>query len=203
MIRWFWVVLAVWLVPAAAFGQQAGGAEPYRKWESGAGLQLSFWPNEDPVVRTPAYIINVARFWSEHFATEAALTVNADTRTETVFFSSGPQGYQFEYKEARPAGLQLAVTYQFFENVFAHPYVSAGAQIGWFSTVRDTSRPAQFGPPLSEHIGDSVEGRPFVAAGFKSYFDNGRAFMRSEFAIFADTQGTLRGVVRIGAGVEF
>jgi len=193
------------LVPAAAQAQETAGAEPYRKWESGAGLQLAFWPNADSVVRTPAYIVDVSRFWSEHFATMAAMTVNADDAEGDTKYTSFPGGYQSEFNRSRPAGLQLGIAYQFYENVFAHPYVVAGAQIGWFSVERLTYRTpgSTYAPPLFDRVGQSVEARPFVGGGFKSYFDNGRAFMRSEFAVFVDTHGTPRGVVRIGAGVEF
>lgn len=74
-------------------------------------------------------------------------------------------------------------TYQSRENVFAHPYVSTGIRL----------------PVLREHrIGDGTAyrgnedslcrqwtnvlrrwGRPFVAGGFKSYF-NERIFVRTE-----------------------
>jgi len=199
MKRWCWLLLVgVSLIPCAAWAQEAGDATPYRRWESSAGLQLAFWPNDDPVVRTPAWIIDVGRFWSEHVATTAALTVNADTRSEYVYTSSGAQSYRLEYTASRPAGLQLGLQYQFFENVFAHPYLLTGAQIGWFTTYR-----VPRSTPVPDYLGGSVQARPFVGGGFKSYFDNGRAFMRSEFSLFVDTHGTPRGVIRIGAGVEF
>src|SRR5262245_28418118 len=199
MGRFSWMLMAVMLVPAAARAQDGS---PYRKWESSAGLQLSFWPNADAVVRTPAWNVDLGRFWTEHFETSATLTANGDGRYEFVSYTPFPGGSQSVSKEARPVGLLLAGTYQFYENVFAHPYVSVGAQIGWTETVRETSRSNPFSF-VSETIGRSVEARPFVGAGFKSYFDNGRAFMRSELSVFVDPKGTPRAVIRTGVGFEF
>ena len=204
MSRWCWLLLTVLLVPRVARAQAAADAAPCRKWESGAGLQLALWPNEDPVVRTPAYIVDMGRFWSRHFETIAALTVNVATAAVQGKYTPFPGGgYQYESTVPQPAGLQAGIAYQFFENVFAHPYVAGGAQIGWFTSQRWTERTSSYGPPVVERIGGSVEARPFVGGGFKSYFDNGRAFMRSEFSLFVDPRGTPHGVIRIGAGVEF
>jgi len=203
MGRWSWMLMAVTLMPAAARGQEANGAPPYRKWESSAGLQLSFWPNADTVVRTPAWNVDLGRFWTPHFETSATLTANGEERYEFVSHTPFPGGSQSVSEVARPAGLLLAGTYQFYENVFAHPYVSVGAQIGWTETVRDTVRTVNPYSFVTETIARSVEARPFVASGFKSYFDNGRAFMRSELAVFVDPKGTPRAVIRIGVGFEF
>jgi hypothetical protein len=204
MSRWCWLLLAVLLVPRAARAQAAADSTPYRKWESGAGLQLVFWPNEDPVVRTPAYIVDAGRFWSEHFETMAALTVNAAAATVDGKYTPFPGGgYQYESTVSQAAGLQVALAYQFYENVFAHPYIVGGAQMGWFVSQRWTERSSSYAPPVVERIGESIQARPFIGGGFKSYFDNGRAFMRSEFSLFVDPHGPPRGVIRIGAGVEF
>jgi hypothetical protein len=203
MSRRSWIVVAAWLIPTVALAQAPSGGTPYRAWESSGGLQLAFWPNEDAVVRTPAWNVDVGRFWTPHFETSATLTANGEERYDFVSYRTFAGGSEYTSKRSRPAGLLLAGTYQFYENVFAHPYVSIGAQIGWFETVRDTeSRTNPFGV-LTETIGRSVEARPFVAAGFKSYFDNGRAFMRSELGTFVDPKGSPRAVIRIGAGVEF
>ena len=203
MSRWCWLLLAVSLAPREARAQAAADATPYRKWESGAGLQLAFWPNEDPVVRTPAYIVDVGRFWSEHLETTAALTVNTAAADIDAKYRPFPGGYEIDSTVSRPAGLQVAIAYQFFENVFAHPYVITGAQIGWFTSQRWIEHSSSFAPPIVERVGESIAARPFVGGGFKSYFDNGRAFMRSDFSLFVDPHGTPRGVIRIGAGVEF
>lgn len=203
MSRWRWMLMAAWLIPAAALAQEPAGRAPYRTWESSAGLQLALWPNDDAVVRTPAYNVDLGRFWTPHFETSATLTASAEERYDFLSYTAFPGGSQYTSRRTRPAGLLLAGTYQFYENVFAHPYLSVGGQIGWLEIVRKTeSRTSPF-TVTSETIGRSVEARPFVAAGFKSYFDNGRAFMRSELGVFVDPKGRPRAVIRIGAGAEF
>jgi hypothetical protein len=202
MGRWSWMLIAVTLMPAAVEGQDANGAQPYRKWESSAGLQLSFWPNRDTVVRTPAWNVDIGRFWTAHFETSASLTANGEGHYDFVSYTPFPGGWQSVSTLTRPAGLLLSGTYQFYENVFAHPYVSVGAQIGWLETVHDTTRTNPFSV-MTETVARSVEARPFVGSGFKSYFDNGRAFMRSELAVFIDPKGTPHAVIRTGFGFEF
>jgi hypothetical protein len=203
MIRLSWSLMATLLIPAAALAQQPAAAAPYRAWESSAGLQLALWPNDDTVVRTPAYNVDLGRFWTRHFETSATLTANAEDRYDVVSYTPVPGGFQYTSRRTRPAGLLLAATYQFYENVFAHPYLSVGAQTGWLETVRATESRTNPSGVITETVARSVEARPFVAAGFKSYFDNGRAFMRSELGVFVDPKGAPRAVIRIGAGVEF
>jgi len=196
-------MLAAVLIPAAASAQEpADSAAPYRKWNASLGLQMSFWPTDDAVVRIPAWNVDVARFWTPHVETSATLTANAESTYEFVSTTALPSATIDVNNVAKPAGLRLAGTYQFYENVFAHPYVSAGAQFGWFETERVTySRTG--GVVAVETIRRSVLTRPFVAGGFKSYFDNGRAFMRSELAVFVAPKGSPTAVVRIGFGFEF
>lgn len=45
--------------------------------------------------------------------------------------------------------------------------------------------------------------RPVLGGGFKSYFGNGRAFMRSELLMAVDPHGSNHVVLQIGAGVDF
>jgi hypothetical protein len=102
------------------------------------------------------------------------------------------------------------VSYQFFENVFAHPYLSAGARIEW-TDIQKTRMGTAFisgrSPttvaiaPLNIRQGD-VQTYPFAAAGFKSYFDE-RSFIRSEMSTSYNSRGLNQLTLRVGFGVDF
>ena len=45
--------------------------------------------------------------------------------------------------------------------------------------------------------------RPVIGGGFKSYFANGRAFMRTELLLAIGPNGTPHTILQIGSGVDF
>jgi hypothetical protein len=118
-------------------------------------------------------------------------------------------GYAFYTAQIQRHQLSAAGTYQFLENTFAHPYLSAGAQVGFVNIhkVRDMSVPVYYGrtayqvPPLDQRE-SLVQVRPFLAGGFKSYF-NERAFVRSEVSTGFSRRGLSQFVLRLGFGVDF
>jgi hypothetical protein len=85
-----------------------------------------------------------------------------------------------------------------------HPFVETG---GVFATASTTTSTIAARPPYdtlsSETTPPRLVARPVVGGGFKSYFANGRAFMRSELLTSPDSHGSLRVILRIGAGVDF
>jgi hypothetical protein len=97
------------------------------------------------------------------------------------------------------------MTYQFLENVFAHPYISAGVQVTSFSEETQTYvYNTNFSTPPT-HTSSSrtyTEARPFVAAGYKSYF-NERVYLRSEILASFDTDGFSHATARLGFGFDF
>jgi hypothetical protein len=157
------------------------------------------------------YRADVGYYWTTHLKTEAAVsTSNQWQDYETVRFNvpGVPNAYAFDEITRQFISVSPAVTWQFRENQFMHPYVSGGVRIGLLNEhqVRES------GTYRSGSLGYTVAGlderrtdvlvRPFVAGGFKSYVSR-RVFARTE-ARLAFAQDGLRQVsVIAGIGVDF
>lgn len=229
MSTWWHVVVAVGgLLIASTAGAQVmdGRGNPYRQWDVAVGGTLHF-DRERPSDRVNVYDVyndswragvavqvDAGRYWNSHFKTEvsfAALNGHTDFGSDAV---PVPGGIGVSYFETHIARKQVAaaVTYQFFENVFAHPYVSAGIR----ATLHDGHKvrppiaylpyalqgPATHQIPPFESRDREVFTRPYVAAGFKSYF-NERTFIRSELSTAYAESGVRQWTLRLGMGVDF
>jgi hypothetical protein len=73
-----------------------------------------------------------------------------DFGSEPVPTSADTVGYAVYEARTRRGEIGVSVSYQFFENVFAHPYLSAGARIEW-TDIQKT------------RMGDGVHLRPIAA----------------------------------------
>lgn len=221
-------VLGLLLLSSAAGRAQKidGQGIPYRPWDVGltGGLHVdrevtdpsTGFPgafNEEQWVAAFQVQADVGRYWNSHVKTD--LSFGSVTRRE-LFGSvpvEVPMGVATAYAQTLVSRKQIGagLTYQFLENVFAHPYVSAGlrATVVDSHTVRQPSAWLMDGrssvaipiPPL-EWDRTEVVARPYLAAGFKSYF-NEHAFVRTEFATAYDTRGLSQWTARLGAGVDF
>ena len=59
------------------------------------------------------------------------------------------------------------------------------------------------GPVSTDTTPSRVEMRPVVGGGFKSYFGNGRVFMRTELLMSINPHQSPNAILTIGAGVDF
>jgi hypothetical protein len=217
------LAVAAWLIALPA-GAQAidGNGVPFRLWDFNAGAGLHFEDVGDAVEvdeeygswrGTGALGLQVGRYWTSHLKTEAALLyvpASDDFGGDPVPLPGGLTGFATFRVRTQLTHLSGALTYQFFENVFAHPYVSAGARIGIGSTHRSrdvfatvyTRGVVNFPiPPIDEHR-TIVQVRPFAAAGFKSYFTE-RTFVRSELSTAFSSRGLTQLSLGLGFGVDF
>ena len=119
-----------------------------------------------------------------------------------------PRGFVYQNVDRQLFNVAPAVTWQFRENTFMHPYVSGGVRIGLLQEHRynesDTIRSGTitYQVPHLDERRTVVLARPFIAAGFKSYLSRS-VFVRTEGrAGFAqDGMRQLTGI--IGIGVDF
>jgi hypothetical protein len=162
---------------------------------------------------TTAVSGGVGRYWTSHWKTEVGVVNyprHHDFGQDPIQLPAG-FGYAFYTAQIHRRQLVAAGTYQFLENQFAHPYLSAGTRVGFVNIhkVRDTTvtvyngRTAVFSqlPPFDQRE-TLVQVRPFLAGGFKSYF-NERAFVRSELSTGFSRRGLSEFVMRLGFGVDF
>jgi hypothetical protein len=209
----------VWCAPA--FAQQTAPVTEklkYPKWDAGGSLGIlmagqgklggqdvsNCYCGGDPP--TWAGNIDFGRYFTQHLKAEAGLMWT----TRRDFYSSNstyPQTFPFTSTTTlvQPTTFSGAATYQFRENVFAHPYISAGVHVTSFSEETQTFvyNPNFSTPPtISSSSRKYTEARPFVAAGFKSYF-NERVYMRSEILAAFDADGFSHATARLGIGFDF
>jgi hypothetical protein len=156
--------------------------------------------------------LDLGHYWTQHLKTEAGLAF-LNTWDNYEFESFPVQGlpgggYSILSTSARMTILTPALTYQFLENQFAHPYVSVGARIAFLETHtrRDpqtyTQNRITYSVPALDRIDMSVAARPVLAAGYKSYF-NERTFMRTELQTSFGRDGSPHPALRIGFGFDF
>ena len=230
-------VVAVSLEAASpAQAQQAEAPPmPLPRWEVGASVGGFFMSREAidqalPAERGPAvpdldferftvddwaatsFGADLAYYWTPHLKFEGSYLERTSLETqddEAVPLAIAPQAWFFVFtpQTLRLSTVSLAVAFQFRENVFLHPYVSAGARLGWFRQHRvredqnvETPYPVTI-VGVDEH-NRRAQLRPFVAGGLKSYF--GRyAFMRPEAAVAFGPGGAPDFSFRVVFGRDF
>lgn len=166
-------------------------------WDGGWGLQ-----------------VDVGRYWSSHLKTEfagAVLTTREVHGFEVLQFNGVP-GQVFWDGRGRRGYISGAVSWQFLHNSFAHPFVSAGVRgnvvtidrnrEGYGYTWNGTSSQAFTIPSINDQKTEWTA-RPYVGAGYKSYFYNDRTFIRSELQFGFASQGVSQWTLRTGFGWDF
>jgi hypothetical protein len=198
---------------------------PYRAWDVDAGVGFHNLTSADGNVGNEGYepnnwspswttSLDVGHFWNSHLKTEGGLSFlqRYETATsEELTLAGGQRSYVFTRNEIRQTQVTAAATWQFFENAFAHPYVSGGARIG---LLRIDSHRESYLPPLpgsvigpvpirpDEQHSLQARIRPFVAVGSKSYF-NERSFVRPEMMLGFNGNGLSQFGARLLFGVDF
>jgi hypothetical protein len=192
----------------------------YPRWEAGGGLALLAISTSDTLApwetwqQKGEFRADFGRYWTPHLKSEAAVSVtnqwhDYESNLIPIPGQSVP-GYSFTEIERRLIAVAPAVTWQFRENAFMHPYVSAGAKVGFlredlFRQRRTEILPggrASYEVPGLDEQRLTVLARPFVAGGFKSYLSRA-TFVRSEVRVAFAEDGVRQFSVGIGLGVDF
>jgi hypothetical protein len=207
----FAALVVIGYAPALVGQEQVSPNVEYRKWDATTGVGL-IGVNRRDVASTPwggthttgIFTAEVGRYWSTHWKTDFQLLLNERTQFPTDYvFTPDTGSYSLTQTERRRATVAGAVTYQFGENSFVHPYFSAGVRLTPFAKIHRIYR-FNSGPPFIEDSSDRtiVQTRPFLAFGFKSYF-NERTFMKSELLGSAGPRGFSHVMARVGFGFDF
>ncbi len=157
------------------------------------------------------YRFDLGRYWTTHLKTDVAVSASnpwQDYESVNVTVPGIPRGFAYQNVDRQLFNLAPAVTWQFRENTFMHPYVSGGVRIGLLQEHRynesDTIRSGTlvYMVPHVDERRTVLLARPFVAGGFKSYLSRS-VFVRTEGrAGFAhDGMRQLTGI--IGIGVDY
>jgi len=198
------VAAVVFALPAVAAAQPLDRipADRLRKWDIGGGLGIGFGDRDDAVVPAGNWMAEGSRYWTPHFKTSIAVTTAGQSTSYGYSYDPRAAFTTYTQKNTSPAAYGITAGYQFFDNEFVHPYVSGGARFASaydVTTVQSTRFP--YGSVITS-TPEKLEVRPVIGGGFKSYFDNGRAFMRSEMLVVCAPGGP-HAVLQIGWGVDF
>ena len=195
------------LVPAA-----------FPRWDAGATLGLfavttaetdAAWSGWE---QKGEFRADAGRYWTTHLKTDIAVSATNswhDYESEQIAVPGSPvPAFSYIEFERRLYTVAPAVTWQFRENTFMHPYVSGGVKLGLLSEHRSrlggTYRAGITSytvPGLDEHD-TRVLARPFVAGGFKSYVTRS-VFVRTEGRLAFGTDGIRQVSVLAGMGMDF
>jgi hypothetical protein len=157
----------------------------------------------------------VGRYWTPHLKTEVAATVSRTGRiyvTDPVVITGlFPTTFVTRERLFQATTVTAAVSYQFLENEWVHPFVGGGLEVArerqrvnelrQTIPVRDpASSPFIPGSPDAPEV--TYTAQPFVNAGFKM-FASERVFARTEVMTSINSRGVAHAAWSAGMGVEF
>jgi hypothetical protein len=190
------------LTPAAAKRWDAGvDVASFTGWRS----DLSEW---DHSYNTGAVSLALGRFWTPHVKTGMALTHSGEGslywQQQIAVPGQSFPGFRYGRRYFQATQLSGDLTYQFFENAWVHPFLSAGVQASWERERLEV--PSQrFGPvvlPAVESEERILRARPFAGGGVK-FFVAPRAFVRTGLQFSFGENATTQMVAAVGLGFEF
>ena len=163
---------------------------------------------------TFAVSLDAGRYWTTHLKTEAGATFTSEGsvygRDQLVIPGQPYPIFRFHEHHFRVTAISAAAVYQFLENAWVHPFVSAGMSLGW--ERERTIVPEQILPiggprPLiipatTEAHESSVHARPFIGGGFKFYAGE-RVFIRTDVGAALDRRGLSQFTWRAAIGTDF
>ena len=209
---------AVTLIAATAGAQTAASTPEIPDWDVTFSLGvLSSSPKDEGQTRGGTVwhgeaLLDLGHYWTQHLKTEAGISFL--NQREDYDFDAFPvaglpdRGYSVVQQSIRLALITPALTYQFGENEFAHPYVSGGARIELLDihsrryAQTFTQNRTMYSVPALDRTDSIVVVRPVVAAGFKSYF-NERTFIRTEVQASIGADHRVHPAARVGFGLDF
>ena len=190
----------------------------YPRWDAGGAFTTltmsaaengSSWNESDT---RGEFRADIGRYWTTHVKTEVAV----GTSTRWTYFASEAYplpgvptpAYAYIDVERQLVSVGPAVTWQFRENTFMHPFVSGGVKLGMRREHREArSSTIRVGslnypvPPIDERT-TTVTARPFVAAGFKSYVSRS-VYVRTEVRGAFASDGLRQLALGLGMGMDF
>jgi hypothetical protein len=152
--------------------------------------------------------------WAPHLKADIDITTSTEDESYSVDIVPLPgtttPSYVQRDHELRFTTVGAGLTYQFFENVWFHPFVGAGIELVREREHVDIVTPP-FGPqgprspagvPAQGETRVRYGGRPYVATGFKVYLSE-HAFFRSDLRTSWSRDGLSSLGWRNGFGVDF
>jgi outer membrane protein W len=146
----------------------------------------------------------VGWYWTDHLKTEldGGATTGADLLVYTPTVIDGRLTTLYSTYTIGTTRLAISQQYQFYRNVWFHPFVGGGLDVTWERTRREDEIYSAL-PIRTQPFPTRTEllARPLADVGFKAYFTP-RAFFRTDLKITFD-KGVDEALVRFGFGMDF
>ncbi len=143
-------------------------------------------------------------YWTDHLKTEieAGVSSAADLRVYTPAFIDGRPSTIYSTYTFSTSRFGIGQQYQFYRNVWFHPFVGAGLDLTWERASR-TDEFIRWCLSVTKPFPTETDllVRPFATLGFKVYFTP-RAFFRTDMRLAFDN-GVNEALLRFGLGVDF
>ena len=143
-------------------------------------------------------------YWTDHLKTEieGGVSSGADLIVYNPALIDGRQSTIYSNYTFSTSRFAIGQQYQFYRNVWFHPFVAAGLDLTWERTRRDDEIYSAV-PIRTQPFPEKTEllVRPFAAVGFKAYFTP-LAFFRTDMRL-AFHSGVDEAILRFGLGVDF
>jgi outer membrane protein W len=208
------VILAVALLAVAPGARAQGVGTPVSQadvsgtlgWLSGDKSELeSYGGSGDWYNRSLYGGLGFGWYWTDHWKTdiEGGISSSAELQTYSPAMIDGRtvsirSTYGFATRR-----LAIGQQYQFYRNVWFHPFAGAGIDLTWEQTERAdeiySSLPVRPGTPYPTHT--DLLTRPFATFGFKAYVTP-RSFVRTDMKLVFH-KGVDEVLLRFGMGVDF
>jgi outer membrane protein W len=143
-------------------------------------------------------------YWTDHWKTEieAGASTSAELYSYAPTVIAGRTYTVYSRHTFSTSRLAIGQQYQFFRNVWFHPFLGAGLDLTWERSNRRDEIVQSLPPPtLTYSTRTELLVRPFATIGFKTYFTS-RAFFRSDMKVAFD-KGIDEALLRFGFGVDF
>ena len=198
------------LVPADAPRWDAGGAVA---WASRNQPRASGTSPEENWINAGSLSGSVGYHWTSHLTLEADVGTSSTARFYTYELVVPPDRTTPVYRSSEH-GVKTttgagAVSYQFFENRWVHPFVVTGIEVSRERDRLESILPPIFTPggrtdlPVtSTEFKTTNVVRPLAGGSFKFYVDE-RAFIKSDLRFTFDSRGPATSSWRVGIGFEF
>src|SRR5262245_27360053 len=150
----------------------------------------------------------VGWYWTDNWKTEiegGGSTKGELRGTETRFVIGQPTTVYSTY-EFSTSRVTIGQQYQFFRNVWLHPFIGGGIDFTWESIERYDEGYLSLPTPSFVRVEhpeqQEFHTRPFGTLGFKAYMTP-RGFFRTDLKFVANSHGLDEVTLRFGFGVDF
>jgi hypothetical protein len=144
-------------------------------------------------------------YWTDHWKTEidGGVSSSAELRVYSSVVIDGRNASLYSTYAFVTRRLAIGQQYQFYRNVWVHPFAGAGIDLTWEQTDRTdeiySTQPVRSTTPYPRRT--ELLTRPFATFGLKAYVAP-RTFLRTDMKLVFD-KGIDDALFRFGLGVDF